>query len=339
MSVRGGRCIETSGFKENFEMKQITFGLLLLFVLISCASPQETVISVLTSTIEATQGVIPIISPIETPFPTLPPIPVATLNAVSTLDAIRIDLINQMPELEKYGTFCQLSYCYGVELSPNGQQIIITNGNTIDLFKLDGERIGKYSFYEFYGHLIGFGDGYASGVHWSKDGRYLYIATHFGDGGPESYFGYKSSLARVNLENGTWKDTGISGVISFSLNEKYIVYSTTKSEIRIRDLQSGEEDAYFVTDYYLYFGNFVWSPDSKEIIFTATHEQWYENGSKFALYMIDIESKSIDKLHESSFPFYYPVNWAEVSRVILNRFQQIGEWTLDLSVNPPVITP
>ena len=323
-------------------MKKITFGLLLLFVLISCASPQETVIAILTATIEATQGVTPIISPMETPSPTslpLPTIQVATLNAVSTLDAIRIVLINQMPELEKYGTFCQLSYCYGAEISPNGQQIIITNGNTIDLFNLDGERIGKYSFYEFYGHLIGFGDGYASGVRWSKDGKYLYIATHFGDGGPEPYFGYKSSLARVNLENGTWKDTDISGVISFSPDEKYVVYSANEGEIRIRDLQRSEENSYFVADYYLYFGNFVWSPDNEKIIFTATPEQWYENNSRFALYMIDLESKTISNLHETLFPFYYPVTWTETNTVILNKFQEVGEWSLHLSANPPVIMP
>jgi len=104
-------------------------------------------------------------------------------------------------------------------------------------------------------------------------------------------------------------------------------------------LQSGEENTHFTTDYYLYFGNFVWSPDNKKIVFTATPEQWSENDSRFALYMIDLESKTIFNLHESSFPFYYPVNWAEVNTVTLNRFEEFGEWSIDLSVNPPIITP
>ena len=307
-------------------MKKIIFSLFLIIALVSCTSRQETVIAVPTVMTEATKDI-------------APTIPMATLNAVATLDAARINLINQMPELENYGTFCQLSYCYGAEISPNGQQIIVTNGNTIDLFNLNGKRVGKYSFYELYGHLIGFGDGYASGVHWSKDGKYLYIATHFGDGGPEPYFGYRSSLARVNLENGTWEDIGVSGVISFSPNEKYIAYSTNESEIRIRDLQSGEENTYFAKDYYLYFGNFVWSPDNKKIVFTATPEQWYEDGSKFSLYMVDLESKTISNLHETSFPFYYPVSWMEANTVILNKFQGIGEWSLNLSTHPFQITP
>lgn len=315
--------------------------MLLAFALVSCTQ-QETVIAVPTATTAAIKDIAPTIFPTETLSPTLPPsptIPIATLNAVSTLDAARIDLINQMPELEKYGTFCQLTYCYGAEISPNGQQIIITNGNTIDLFNLNGAKIGKYSFYELYGHLIGFGDGYAAGVHWSIDGKYLYIATHFGDGGPEPYFGYRSSLARVNLENGTWKDTGISGAISFSPNEKYIAYSADKSEIRTRDLQSGEEKAYFAEDYYLYFGNFVWSPDGKKIIFVATPEDWYAQDAKFALYMIDLESTTISSFHRTSFPFYYPVIWTENNIVILNKFQESGEWSLNLSMKPPQITP
>lgn len=322
--------------------KKIVFSLFLAFALVSCTSQQETVIAIPTATTEAIKDVASTIFPTETLSPTsqpLPTIPIATLNAVSTLDAARIDLINQMPELEKYRTFCQLTYCYGAEISPNSQQIIITNGNTIDLFNINGEKIGNYSFYELYGYLIGFGDGYASGVHWSIDGKYLYIATYFGDGGPEPYFGYRSSLARVNLENGTWKDTGISGVISFSPNEKYIAYSANKSEIRIRDLQSGEEKVYFATDYFLYFGNFVWSPDNQKVIFVATPEQWYENDIRFALYKIDLESKTISNLHESSFPFYYPVIWTEANTVILNKFQEIGEWSLNFSTNPPQITP
>lgn len=322
-------------------MKKIFFGLFLLFTLISCTSPQETGIAIPTVTTKPTQGVTPIVSPIETLSPTFPPEPtvsIATLDAVATLDTVKINLINQNPELEDYGTFCQLSYCYGAENSPNGQQIIITNGNTIDLFNVSGERIGKYSFYELYGHLVGFGDGYASTIHWTNDGKYLYIATYFGDGGPESYFGYKSSLARVNLKNGTWKDTGVSGVISFSPNEKYMIYSPSKSEIRIRDLKSGEENTHFTTDYYLYFGNFVWSPNYKKIIFVATPEDWDAKDGIFALYMIDLESKTISNLYESSFPFYYPINWIEDSRVTLNKFQAIGEWFLDLSVNSPQIT-
>jgi len=323
-------------------MKKIVFSLFLVFALVSCTSQQETIIAIPTATTEATKDIAPTNSSPKTPLPTFPlmsTIPVATLSAVATLEAARVKLINQYPQLDNYGTFCQLSYCYGAEISPNGQYIIITNGNTIELFNINGQRVGTYSFYELYGHLIGFGDGYASGIHWSKDGRYLYIATHFGDGGPEPYFGYKSSLARVNLENGTWKDIGISGVISFSPNEKYIVYSANQSEIRIRDLQGGEENTYFATDYYLYFGKFVWSPDNKKIIFTATPEQWYEESSRFALFIIDLESKKISNLHETSFPFYYPVIWAEANTVILNKFEEFGEWSLDLLTTPPQITP
>jgi len=323
-------------------MKKIFFSLFLIFALISCASPQETNVAISTLTTTPTQSAASTISPTKTLSPTVPPestASIATLDAVATLDAARNKLISQNPELENYGTFCQRSYCYGAEISPNGQQIIITNGNTIDLFNVNGESIGKYSFYDLYGHLVGFGDGSASAIHWTNDGKYLYVATNFGDGGPEPYFGYKSSLARVNLENGTWEDTGISGVISFSPDDKYLVYSSSKNEIKVIDLQSGEQNIYHAADYYLYFGNFVWSPESKKVVFVATPEDWDVKDGKFALYMADFESKTISNLYESTFPFYYPVNWIDTSIVALNKFQEIGEWSLDLSVNPPKISP
>jgi len=322
-------------------MKKIFFSLFLIFSLISCTSPQGTNLAISTVT-TPTQSATSTISPTQTLSPTVHPestVSIATLDAIATLDVARNNLINQNPDLENYGTFCQTSYCHGAEISPNGQQIIITNGNTIDLFNVNGESIGKYSFYDLYGHLVGFGDGYASAIHWTNDGKYLYVATYFGDGGPEPYFGYKSSLARVNLENGTWEDTGISGVISFSPDDKYIIYSSSKNEIKIIDSQGGEQNIYHPTDYYLYFGNFVWSPDSKKVVFVATPEQWYEDGSKFALYMIDLENKAINTLQESPFPFYYPVNWVDINTVTLYKFQETGEWSLDLSVSPPKITP
>ena len=66
-------------------------------------------------------------------------------------------------------------------------------------------------------------------------------------------------------------DMGISGVLSFSPNDKYIVYSTNMSEIRVRNLQSGDEKIYVTPEYYQYFGDFVWSLDSsKRVIFVAT---------------------------------------------------------------------
>lgn len=110
---------------------------------------------------------------------------------------------------------------------------------------------------------------------------------------PEAYFGYRGPLVRINLENRTWNDTGISGVISFSPNEKYIVYSTNKSETQVRILRNGEESLFFSENYYSYFGDFVWYSDNKKIVFTATPEQWELNDSKFAVYTIDLESKTI----------------------------------------------
>ena len=284
--------------------------------------------------------------PTKTPTPTFLPtmtIPAATLNAIATVEAIRTNLVGQFPELEEYIASCNLAYCYGVDVSPDGKWAYFSNGNMMEILEIGGKKLGIYSWYEIYGESHGYPEdyyeGYVGAVHWSKDGRYVYLATAHGDGGPGPYFGYKSALVRVNLQNGTWKDTGISGVLSFSPNDKYIVYSTNTSEIRIRNLQSGEENVYLTPEYYQYFGEFVWSPDSKHVIFVAVPEDFDDLSKKFALFMTDLESDKTVLLYEDQMPFYYPVAWLENDKVSLNQDQRAGTWTLDLSVDPPTINP
>lgn len=330
-------------------MKRIVFGLILVIALISCANPQETPVSIptvavtLAETATATATITATDRPKITPRPTYPPLPTspaATQTAVAALETIRINLLNQHPELDSYGISCNIDWCVGISISPNGQNIVVTNANAMELFRLNGERVGVYSFYNLYGYHIERTYGYVSDSHWSKDGKYLYITTDLGnDGGPEPYFGYRSSLVRVNLINGTWIDTGISGVISFSPTDRFIAYSTNKSEIRMMDLKSGQETTYYTDDRYEFFGEFVWSPDGRKIIFAATPEDWYADNATFALYVIDLDLTTIYKVHESAYPFYYPVSWSEDNKITLDRMNEHGEWTLDLSTNPPRITP
>lgn len=322
--------------------KRITVNLFLTFALISCMNQQGNDTTIPAVSIDRIQSITPTPHPASTPSPTLPPlptVPVSTLNAIATLDVVKGELTEQRPELENYKAFCYPSYCYGADISPNGQYIIFTNGNKIELFKINGQQVGEYSFYDYFDYSQDLGDGNTSITHWSKDGNYVYISTFSGDSGYEPYFGYKSSLVRMNLENGTWKDTGISGVISFSPNDRYVAYSTNHSEIRVRDLLNGKEKIYFSADEYLYFGHFVWSSESKKVVFVASPEDWDMPNGKFALYTIDLESNVISNLYETPFPFYYPINWSEPNKVTLNNYREFGEWALDLSVNPPQITP
>ena len=327
-------------------MKIIKLSVLLLFLLpIACSNVQLTTVSLppSASAPEIVSSSTPILSSTKPPFPTSKPneaIPVATLNSVATLDTIRINLISLFPELEEHDTFCIPSYCYGIDISPKGQWIYFTNSNVIDLFSVNGKRVGTYSFYEVYGYLINYEEGIISPAHWSNDGRYLYIAANpGGDGGPQPYLNYHSALVRINLENGTWKDIGVAGSSQFSPNDKFIIYSNRNNQVRLRNLQTGQEQIYFAQENYMYFGIFVWSSDSKRIVFAATPENWESNKSKFALLMIDLESEKILQLYESSFPFYYPVNWPETNKVILNKFNDFGEWVLDLSGSAPTVKP
>jgi WD40 repeat protein len=320
-------------------MKRIFLFSFLVFALISCANPQETPDSIPTVTVAAvstaTTTVTATARPKIKPSPTYPPsptVPAPTLTAVAALDVIKTDLINQYPD-----GICKTSYCF-LYFSPNGQNILATNANTIEVFRVDGQRLGIYSYYDLYGFRIDYKDGCVSAIHWSNDGKYLYITTRLGgDGGPDAH--YKSSLVRVNLQNGTWMDTGISGVMSFSPSGQYIAYSAKESEVRILDLQSGEDTTYFTTNYYQYFLEFIWSPNGRNIVFTGTPEDWYADDAIFALYMIDLDRKTNSKLHESAYPFFYPVSWTENDKITLDRMNDHGEWILDLSTTPPQITP
>lgn len=250
---------------------------------------------------------------------------------------MRIALVTQIPELDNYQAFCQLSYCYGVGTSPDGQWIYFLDESGMQILSASGVKVGEYTFQELSGRQDVV-EGSIRAAHWSNDGQYVYLATSFGDGGPGPYFGYRYSLARVNLRNGTWKDIGVSGVLSFSPNDKYIVYSTNESEIRIRNLQSGEERSYFSSDYYLYFGDFVWSADSSKVVFVSVPDQWDVEPGTFALFILDLENNSIAKVYENSLPFFYPVGWVG-EEILLKKDQGMEELILDLSSDPATVHP
>lgn len=320
--------------------------LLLVIFLTACSSEQISTIppkpfppATKTST-RLAPSLTPTLTPTVTPSSTIETIPAETLNAVATLDAIRVDLVSRFPELQNYPVSCSSFSCYGIQISPDGKRIVFTNGNIINLFETNGSKIGSYSFYDIYGYQIDYKGGGVEVTHWSNDGRYLYISANpGGDGGPEPYFYYRSALIRLNLENGTWKDTGISGSFEISPNDKYIIYSSNKSQVRIRNWATGQEQIYILPEDFLYFGNYVWSPDGRKVVFVGTPEDWYANGSRFALLIVDIENQTIIQLHESSLPFYFPAHWTVPDKIVLNKFNEWGNWILDLSMNPPTIIP
>jgi len=330
------------------KLKRATIALLSI-LLTACNSEQTSTIAPIsiTSATNTVTAFFPISTltsiPTETPFPTIQAtetIPVATLNAVATLDTIKTDLKNRFPELQDYPVSCSSFACYDIQTSPNKELVYITNNNTINLFRNDGIKIGSYSFYDLYGYRINYRSGYVFPLHWAEDGRVLYVTANTGgDGGPEPYLNYESTLVRIHLETGTWDDLGISGSFEISPDEQFVIYSNKENEIRIRDISSGQEIIYPHLDDYFYFGKYVWSPDSKKIIFIGTSESWETDESKFALILVAIENQTISLVSETGFPFYFPIYWASSNKITLNKFNEWGEWTLDLSTKPPTIIP
>lgn len=332
-------------------MKRKSFGFLLLVVLLSActnqqvtafpiqiAMPTETIFFITPPIASQTPTPVSTFFPTQTPLPELT-VPEATVNALATLDAIRVDLENKLPELREYHTFCNYSYCYGFDVSPNGQWVSFSNGNRIKLIRRADLEQREYSYYEIYGYQIDYRDGYIGTAHWTDDGQYLYLSADTGgDGGPEPYFNYVCALARVDLNSGKWDDTGVSGAIKFSPDEEYLVYSYGK-EVRVRNLESDLQKIYPLPAEYPVAGKFVWSMDNERVIFIATSTDWYTPNSKFAFFIINIPDNTIQQILETGFPFYYPVDWAISEEVVLEKINEIGKWSLDLSTYPPTIIP
>lgn len=108
------------------------------------------------------------------------------------------------------------------------------------------------------------------------------------------------ALYKVDLENGEFSillpPQSTSYAFSISPDGKYLgyVYHGKPEAIYIRDLASGEENQIVLTEIYERVGSFVWTPDSKEILFFGIS---YTNGLFYSsLFLYDTVNSSLSLL-------------------------------------------
>jgi hypothetical protein len=274
-----------------------------------------------------------------TPVPTLT-LPPATLSVVSTMDAI----VAQKPELgEYYHYYLECVYlpyaCVtsGLGLSPNGLWAVFFNGSSIKIISVDNTKEWEVSFSELSGTQ---GAGTVSVAHWSKDGRFLYVFPRQdgADGGYEWFWGWIGTrLVRLDLETGTWIDTGMGYAFSFSPDDRYLAYRAEQG-IHIHDLITGQEEVVKVN--YAEYGRFTWSPDSQQIVFvTILNENDLENRENgFTALLLDVDELTTQTIFENNTEFLYPVEWIDLNHVVFEKILVgYGErYVLDL--NTGVIT-
>lgn len=105
------------------------------------------------------------------------------------------------------------------------------------------------------------------------------------------------ALYKVDLESGEFSillsPQSTSYAFSISPDGKYLgyVYHGKPEAVYIRDLASGEENQIVLTEIYERVGSFVWTPDSKEILFLGisyTNELFYSS-----LFLYDTVNSSL----------------------------------------------
>jgi hypothetical protein len=146
----------------------------------------------------------------------------------------------------------------------------------------------------------------------SKDGQYLYLfpsyqlKNGFIDGwSPDMIFEYTTGFYRLNLETGDFEailnPNSISGLeFSYTLSpdERYLAFANEldKNAFYIRDMRTGLDKRFELNSKIENVGDFVWTPDSKRVVFAAALNGWYDKKAGTSLYIFDTQTSSINVL-------------------------------------------
>ena len=265
--------------------------------------------------------------------PTTSTVPPATLSVVSTIEAI----VTEKPELGRfYERSCVISgLCCCVSnlgLSPNGKWAVFFN--TIDgsaglsIVNVDTNKQWDISYYEITGTYGG--DVTVAIEHWSHDGQYLYVSPQMaGSGGLFWFWRDYIQLFRITLEGGTWVDTNMGSAFSFSPDDRFIVYRREQNVV-IHDLQTGQEQTFAVPSEYRAFGRFVWSQDSKQLIFIGSSveelqsDELSDQANGFTLFLLQTANRETQVKIEKDDRYLYPIEWQAPSVVLLESLYQVG---------------
>ncbi len=276
---------------------------------ISGSSQPDTV----TFTLTSSPSSLPTILLMETPPP-----PKKDIHGDATLEALTksTGLTKIIPG---YG-------CNASEFSPDGRWAIVDKEPYV--FRTDGTV--RWSLQPWFKtRYIGFPfytpEGNRSysiiGEHWSLDGKHLYFSLC----DPVTQEG-PSDLYDLDLDTGDVTNLYISGYITFSPDDRYIVYSPYDSHgstLQIRGIQSGDEVTSYLGGYSLYNGSLVWSSDGKQLAYTAlwNNEDSHKDVRRF-IFLLDMNSFYSRFLTTTQ--GYYVYSWIEHDLIELKEENSQG---------------
>jgi len=180
--------------------------------------------------------------------------------------------------------------------------------------------------------------------HWSHDGNYLYVSPRTpGGGGPFWYWRDYIQLIRINLNNGTWVDTKMGSAFSFSPNDRYIAYRRAQ-DVVVHEFQTGKEQTFRLPAEYVVFGRFLWSQDSKQIIFISSPvDEVVEKPKGFSLFLLNVDDMSVRTILEKDERHLFPVEWQTPNLILLEGLYTVSssdtlksggkKYLLDLQTN------
>lgn len=281
---------------------------------------------------------LPTLIPTRTLAPTLTMLP-GTANAIATQNA----LLNQLAKNHDVGFVCPMDVaveCRSAGFSPDRRWAYfrkVAKKNPVLLLSVDGARAWQLDYCNIVVCKPGMDAGWLNLEAWDRDGRHLYVsANSLPDDSFNYYLGDSHSLVRVDLATGRWLDLGFWGALQFSPNRRYLA-STLQREIRIRDLQTGLEQAYTIRNQrYVHTGAIVWSPDSTKFIFLAAPKNWNTGLARFSLLEFDLVSQVLHQRWETD-QLSFPYRWDDPGQVIVRIPDAQWDWsyqTLDLSTLP-----
>lgn len=268
--------------------------------------------------------------PASEPTPTFPP---TAAVRVATLDAI----IAEKPELKDH--YSSDRYCMAIDNCTHNQDLGLSSNEEWAVFFNSERGTGGLCiagvenkkqwciYYADFEDITGC-DCYMDIVHWSQDGRYLYIMPRMAaDGGSAWFWEGSSHLIRMDLENGTWVDTGMGTAHSFSPGDRYIAFRRG-NELVVHEFLTGEERIFVVPEEYTEFGQLVWSPDTSQIMFVASTVEelldYERDPAGLSLFLLDVTSMQAHMILEKDERFLFPLEWQDGDAVFFGSLLELG---------------
>jgi len=206
----------------------------------------------------------------------------------------------------------------------------------------DHSRSWFFSYRNIYGVKYDNGNefGEVQPKHWSADGRYLYFVPFFyGDGGCAFYY-QAQGLLRLDLSSGEYTEllspdkNGFTYNISFSEDDRYLGYIQTWTEyptLILNNLVAQTQQEVLLGDQYSGAGNFVWSQDHTQALFSARSGNDCLDMTYYLvlLNMNDFEQKVI--LEEKWEEPYKPIEWTDATHITVAEWFSGTLHSLDLT--------